>query len=44
MLYDPAVPEKATVNSFMGTWAGPLAAAILGGSCLYAGIDIVTGS
>ena len=44
VLYDPGVPEKATVNSFMGTWAGPLAAAILGGSCLYAGIDIVTGS
>lgn len=44
VLYDPAAPEKATVNSFMGTWAGPLAAAILGGGCLYAGIDVVTGS
>lgn len=44
VLYDPAAPQKATVNSFMGTWAGPLAAAILGGGCLYGGIDIVTGS
>ena len=32
-------PSKARVNSFMGIWAGPLAAIILGVGCLYAGLS-----
>lgn len=33
-------PTKARVNSFMGMWAGPLAAIILGAGCLYAGLSL----
>ena len=41
VLYDPSAPQGATVNSFMGTWTGPLAVTILGGGCLYAGIQLL---
>jgi len=44
VLYDPSAPDGATVNSFMGTWAGPLAAAVLGGGSLYAGVQILLGN
>lgn len=30
VVYDFDRPDKATLNSFMGLWAGPLAAAVLG--------------
>ena len=39
--YDAKSPENATVNSFMGIWAGPLAAAILGSGTLYGGIRLL---
>jgi len=42
--YDPSASDGATVNSFMGTWAGPLAAAVLGGGSLYAGVQILLGN
>ena len=44
VIYDPAAPEKAVVNSFMSVWAGPLAVTILGAGCLYGGIDLVFGT
>lgn len=39
--YDANTPEKATIHSFMGIWAGPVAAAILAGGVLYAGVQLV---
>ena len=39
--YDPNTPDKATINSFMGVWAGPLAAAVLAAGTLYAGVELV---
>lgn len=41
VVYEHGRPQKATLNSFMGLWAGPLAAATLGGGCVYAGVQIV---
>ena len=41
VVYESGRPDKATLNSFMGLWAGPLAAALLGGGCLYGGVQIV---
>ena len=34
VIYESGRPDKATLNSFMGLWAGPLAASVLG-CCLY---------
>ena len=41
VVYERGCPHKATLNSFMGLWAGPLAATILGSGCFYAGVQIV---
>lgn len=41
VIYESGSPDKATLNSFMGLWAGPLAASILGGGCIYGGVQIV---
>lgn len=40
VVYESGRPDKATLNSFMGLWAGPLAASILGIGCIYGGIQI----
>lgn len=40
VIYQSGRPDKATLNSFIGLWAGPLAASILGGGCVYAGVQI----
>ena len=39
VIYNLDRPEDATLNTFQGLWAGPLAAAVLGGAALYAGVD-----
>ncbi len=41
VIYEVDRPDKATLNSFMGLWAGPLAAFLLAGGGLYGGIQIV---
>lgn len=41
VIYESGRPDKATLNSFVGLWAGPLAASILGGGCVYGGVQIV---
>ena len=41
VVYEFDKPDKATLNSFMGLWAGPLAAALLGGGTLYGGVQMV---
>lgn len=41
VIYPANQPSKATLNTFMGLWAGPLAATILGAGTLYGGIHIV---
>lgn len=41
VVYEFDKPDKATLNSFMGLWAGPLAAALLGGGALYGGVQMV---
>ena len=41
VVYDREKPEKARVASFMGMWAGPIAASILGGCTLAAGIHLI---
>lgn len=41
VIYERGRPDKATLNSFMGLWAGPLAASILGGGSVYGGAQIV---
>ena len=38
VIYQRGRPDKATLNSFIGLWAGPLAASILGGGCVYGGV------
>lgn len=40
VIYQRGRPDKATLNSFIGLWAGPLAAGILGGGCVYGGVQI----
>ena len=40
VIYQNGRPDKATLNSFMGLWVGPLAAAILGGGCIYGGLQL----
>ena len=41
VIYEHNQPHEATLNSFMGMWAGPLAAGLLGGGCLYGGVQMV---
>ena len=41
VVYEHDKPDRATLNSFMGLWAGPMAAAVLGGGLLYGGVQIV---
>lgn len=41
VFYQSGRPDKATLNSFLGLWAGPLAASILGGGGIYGGVQIV---
>ena len=41
VVYGIDKPDQATLNSFMGLWAGPLAAAVLGGGVLYSGVRLV---
>ncbi|MBM79869.1 MAG: hypothetical protein CMJ78_04665 [Planctomycetaceae bacterium] len=43
VLYAPGNPSQAIVNSFMGVWVGPLGAMILGGGCVFAGIQTIWG-
>lgn len=40
VIYESGRPDKATLNSFMGLWAGPLAVSILGGVSIYGGAQI----
>ena len=40
VIYQSGQPDKATLNSFMGLWAGPLAASFLGGACVFGGVQI----
>jgi hypothetical protein len=41
VIYDINHPDKATLNSFLGLWAGPLAVALLGSGTLYGGVQMV---
>ncbi len=41
VVYEVDEPDKATLHSFIGLWAGPLAALLLGGGCLYGGAELV---
>jgi hypothetical protein len=41
VIYNLDHPQDATLNTFPGLWAGPLAAALLGGAVLYAGVDLL---
>ena len=41
VVYDVDRPDAATLHSFMGIWAGPLAAALLGAGAIYAGVQMV---
>ncbi|GAB5405941.1 MAG: hypothetical protein Aurels2KO_41720 [Aureliella sp.] len=41
VVYERGSPDKATLNSFMGLWAGPLAAGTLAAGCVYGGVQIV---
>ena len=40
-VYEIDEPDKATLNSFTGLWAGPLAALVLGGGCRYGAVQLV---
>jgi len=41
VVYESGKPDQATLNTFMGLWAGPLAAIVLGGGSVFGGVQIV---
>lgn len=40
VIYPHHRPDQATLNTFMGLWAGPIAATVLAVAALYAGVQV----